>query len=27
VPFGRKDEFLRKTIPGQGSIDLDDYFS
>lgn len=27
VPFGRRDEFLRKTIPGQGSIDLDDYFA
>jgi len=27
VPFGRKEEFLRKTIPGQDAIDLADYFA
>jgi 3-polyprenyl-4-hydroxybenzoate decarboxylase len=24
-PFGRQDEFQKKTIPGQDDIDLDDY--
>lgn len=26
VPFGRKDEFIRKRIPGAETIDLSDYF-
>ena len=27
VPFGRKEEFLRKRIPGMGAVDLRDYIS